>query len=109
MNIPPDAQPAPVFTPRTSDRRASLVYGLIGVTAFSLTLPATRVAVAAFDPVFVGLGRAVGAAVLAGIVLIAARVPFPERSQLPGLALVAAGVIIGFPLSSAWAMRYVPA
>ena len=32
----------------------------------AITLPATRAAVQALDPVFVGLGRAVGAAVLSG-------------------------------------------
>ena len=106
---PTPASPVPAFTPRSADRRAGLVYGLVGVAAFSLTLPATRAAVAGLDPVFVGLGRAVVAAVLAAIVLVAAHAPFPKRAQLPGLALVAAGVVVGFPLFSAWAMRYVPA
>jgi len=90
-------------------RRAGLVYGLIGVAAFSLTLPATRVAVAGLDPVFVGLGRAVVAAVLAAIVLAIARTPFPGWRMVPRLALVAGGVVVGFPLFSAWAMRHVPA
>lgn len=108
----PDPAPAPSpppFVPRASDRRAGFVYGLIGVAAFSLTLPATRAAVAALDPVFVALGRAVGAAVLAGIVLFVTRTPFPRRDQLGRLAIVAAGVVIGFPLFSAWAMQRVPA
>jgi len=83
--------------------------GLIGVVAFSVTLPATRVAVAALDPVFVGLGRAVVASVLAAIVLAVTRTPLPRPSLLPRLAVVAGGVVIGFPLLSAWAMRYVPA
>jgi drug/metabolite transporter (DMT)-like permease len=38
-----------------------------------------------------------------------ARAPWPDRALLPRLALVAAGVVVGFPLFSAWAMRYVPA
>ena len=37
------------------------------------------------------------------------RVPWPGRALLPRLALVAGGVVIGFPLFSAWALRYVPA
>jgi drug/metabolite transporter (DMT)-like permease len=90
-------------------RRAGMIYGFIGVAAFSITLPATRAAVASLDPVFVGLGRAVVAGVLAAITLALTRSPFPGRSQLPRLALVALGVIVGFPLFSAWAMRYVPA
>jgi drug/metabolite transporter (DMT)-like permease len=82
---------------------------LVGVASFSLTLPATRVAVAALDPVFVGLGRAVIAALLAAIVLAASRARWPGWALLPRLALVAGGVVIGFPLFSAWAMRHVPA
>lgn len=53
-------------------------YGLVGVAAFSLTLPAMRVAVAHLDPLFVGLGRAVVAAVLAAAVLAATRAPRPR-------------------------------
>jgi drug/metabolite transporter (DMT)-like permease len=89
--------------------RRGYLYGLIGVAAFSLTLPATRAAVAGLDPVFVGLGRALIAAALAGITLAATRSPFPAREHWRGLGVVAAGVVIGFPVLSAWALRYVPA
>ncbi len=91
------------------DRRAGLLWGFVGVASFSLTLPATRVAVATLDPVFVGLGRAVIAALLAAIVLVASRSAWPRRALVPRLAIVAAGVVVGFPLFSAWALRYVPA
>jgi drug/metabolite transporter (DMT)-like permease len=101
---PPDA---PARSAR--DRRLGYLLGLLGVASFSLTLPATRLAVAALDPVFVGLGRAVVAAALAAIVLAVARVSWPGRALLPRLARVAAGVVVGFPLFSAWAMRSVPA
>jgi len=106
---PPEAVTRPAHQPTAIDRQKGLLFGFVGVASFSLTLPATRVAVAAMDPVFVGLGRAVVAAVLAAIVLAVARVPWPGRALLPRLALVAAGVVVGFPLFSAWAMRYVPA
>lgn len=96
-------------SPSARDRRRGLVWGLVGVASFSLTLPATRVAVAGLDPVFVGLGRAVVAAALAGIVLAATRTPWPGWRLAPRLAVVAAGVVVGFPLFSAWAMRRVPA
>ncbi len=86
-----------------------LLYGFLGVASFSLTLPATRVAVASLDPVFVGLGRALVAAVLAAILLAVHRAPWPGWALLPRLALVAGGVVIGFPLFSAWAMQSVPA
>ena len=77
--------------------------------AFSATLPATRLAVAALDPVFVGLGRALFAAVLATALLAATRSPLPRRASWPRLAVVALGVVAGFPLLTAWAMRHVPA
>jgi drug/metabolite transporter (DMT)-like permease len=59
--------------------------------------------------VFVGLGRAVVAALLAAIVLVASRSRWPARAVLARLAVVAGGVVVGFPLFSAWALRYVPA
>jgi len=95
--------------PTGRERRLGVLFGLVGVASFSLTLPATRVAVTGLDPVFVGLGRAVVAAVLAGAVLLATRARWPGRACLPRLALVAAGVVVGFPLFTAWAMRRVPA
>jgi drug/metabolite transporter (DMT)-like permease len=67
------------------------------------------VAVTGLDPVFVGLGRAVIAAALAAIVLVITRTPWPGRAYLPGLAMVGGGVVVGFPLFSALAMRHVPA
>lgn len=86
-----------------------MIWGLVGVVAFSLTLPATRYAVAWLDPMFVGLGRALVAALLAAGVLVATRAPWPRRAVFARLALVAAGVVFGFPLFSAYAMRHVPA
>lgn len=90
-------------------RRTGFALGLAGVVAFSGTLPATRVAVAHLDPVFVGLGRALVAAALAAIVLAATRTPWPARALWPRLALVAAGVVVGWPVLSALAMQRVPA
>ena len=95
--------------PTSRDRRHGLAWGLLGVTSFSLTLPATRVAVADLDPMFVGLGRAIVAAALAAIVLVATRTPWPGWRLLPRFALVAGGVVVGFPFFSALAMRHVPA
>jgi len=102
-------QRAAVVDPSPHDRVRGLWFGLLGVIAFSGTLPATRLAVAAFDPVFVGLGRAVVAGALAALVLFATRSPVPPSYLLSRLAVVAAGVVVGFPLFSAWAMRTAPA
>ncbi|MBG1259022.1 DMT family transporter [Nostoc commune] len=84
-------------------------YGFLGVLIFSLTLPATRIAVSAFDPVFVGLGRAIVAAGLSLILLVITRQTIPPLRFLPKFCIVVVGVVIGFPLLSAIAMRDAPA
>ena len=89
--------------------RSGYVSGFLGMLGFSLTLPATRIAVSELDPVFVGLGRAVVAAGLSIIVLLITRQSFPSKRFLPQYGIVAAGVIVGFPLLTAWAMQDVPA
>lgn len=87
----------------------STIFGALGVLGFSLTLPATRLAVIELDPTFVGLGRAIVAALLAGIALVMAHAPRPVGMQWLRLGGTAIGVVIGFPLLSAWAMTTVPA
>jgi drug/metabolite transporter (DMT)-like permease len=83
--------------------------GLLGVLIFSGTLPATRVAVATFDPVFVTFARAAIAGVLAALILLILRQPRPARSDNRALLVVALGVVIGFPLLLALALRHVSA
>jgi len=83
--------------------------GFAGVAVFALTLPATRYAVMYLDPVFVGLGRSVIAALVAGVLLVGARVAVPTRVQFAQLIIISLGVVIGFPLFSAMAMETLPA
>ena len=88
-----------------SRTREGLLLGGLGVLAFSLSLPATRASVPELGSVGVGLGRALVAAVLAGVLLAVRRERLPERRHWPRLALVAGGVVVGFPLLSAMALR----
>ncbi|MCF6261623.1 MAG: DMT family transporter [Gammaproteobacteria bacterium] len=81
-----------------------MLVGFAGITIFALTLPATRHAIVYLDPVFVGLGRSVIAAVVAGGLLLVCKAPMPTKSQFAQLMIVALGVVIGFPLFSALAM-----
>ncbi|MDQ2683962.1 MAG: DMT family transporter [Chloroflexota bacterium] len=81
---------------------------MIGVLAFSLSLPATREAVPAFGPIMLSLGRAEIAAVLAAIVLLVRREPFPGRRHLRSLFLIGAGVVVGFPVLTSYALKHVP-
>ena len=102
--------------PRWWDRSANkgLVLGLLGVALFAATLPMTRLAVGTVDAplmsgVFVAMGRAVVAAALSVLFLLATRAPLPGREDLWPLAITSAGVVFGFPLFSSVAMRYVEA
>ena len=91
--------------PQSQTDLKSFGYGFLGVLMFSLTLPATRIAVTGFDPIFVGLGRAIVAAGLSLILLVITRQPIPPIRFLPNFAIVTSGVVIGFPLLSAIAMK----
>lgn len=83
------------------------VYGLIGVAIFSASLPATRVAVADFDPVFLTLARASIAGVVALCVLLIRRQQRPDREDLGSLVIVSIGVVVGFPLLTALALQHI--
>lgn len=89
--------------------RQGLILGAIGVLMFSLSLPATREAVPYFGPVITSIGRAVIAALIAGVVLAMRREPFPGRDHLPGLFMIASGVVVGFPMLTSIALRHLPA
>jgi drug/metabolite transporter (DMT)-like permease len=106
-NIPATAPAARPLA--LSDETSGMLLGLAGVALFSLTLPMTRLAVAGFDPAFVALGRALVAAVLAGVWLRWSGCALPPRSALMPLALVSIGCIFGFPWLTSIALRSLPA
>lgn len=95
---------------RTGNRTATIGWGLAGVTGFSFTVPVTSYAVPAFGPELVGPGRALIAAVVGVILLIALRRPLvPPVRLLPSVLVVALGSVIGFPLLVAHALQSVSA
>ena len=79
-------------------------WGLLGVIAFSFTVPLTRVAVEGLSPLFIGAGRAVVAAILAALALGLTRQRFPRGLQWFRLAVVASGIVAGFPLLTTFAL-----
>lgn len=85
------------------------INGLLGVAIFSGSLPATRVAVMEFDPVFLTVARAAIAGLLALCLLVVFRAQRPGRDDLVPLVIVACGVVVGYPLLSALALRHVTA
>ncbi|MDP3798215.1 MAG: DMT family transporter [Polaromonas sp.] len=99
---------------RDSHITKGLWLGLLGIVIFSVTLPMTRLAVGTPDApqmsgVFIALGRAVVAAGLSAVFLLATRAPFPRREDWWPLAITAGGVVFGFPLLTSVAMRHVEA
>src|SRR3954470_11528898 len=82
-----------------------VVLGSLGILGFSFSFPATRLAVAGLDPWLVAFGRATVAAALAAIYLRATRAPLPRRTHARSLLIVAAGVIVGFPLCTSLALQ----
>jgi drug/metabolite transporter (DMT)-like permease len=86
-----------------------LLYGLIGMIIFGLTLPATRIAVLELDPFVVALGRGLVAGVLATAVVLVMRLRFPDRALWGHLVRYALNVVIVFPILMTVAMRYAPA
>lgn len=86
---------------------AGWINGFIGVVIFSGSLPATRVAVMQFDPVFLTVSRAAIAGIFALGLLVFFRQKHPTRSEMGSLAVVALGVVVGFPLLTALALQHV--
>jgi drug/metabolite transporter (DMT)-like permease len=100
-----------------SKEKEALFWGLIGVTLFAATLPFTRIAVGSVEapqlsPWFVTFGRAAVAGLLSVVYLLWQRsrgtLNVPTRAEWPLVAMTAFGVIVGFPLFLALALRYVP-
>lgn len=81
--------------------------GMLGVVIFSGSLPATKAAVEGFDPLFLTAARAAIAGLVGLCLLLLFRQPRPGRGNLPSLAVVALGVVVGFPLLTALALQHV--
>ncbi|MFB0631332.1 DMT family transporter [Streptomyces sp. AB3(2024)] len=92
-------------TGRDGGTRTGTVMALLGVVAFSLTFPATAWGLESFGPWSLVALRSVLAALIAGTFLLAGRVPLPARAHWAGLAVVAGGVVAGFPMLTTLALQ----
>lgn len=88
-----------------SGQAQGAVLGSAGVLIFSFSFPATKWALEGFDPWFVAFGRATLAAALAAVALLLRHAPRPSLRQALRLAVVAGGVVVGFPLLSSIALQ----
>jgi len=91
-----------------SNLKRGMLLGLIGIICFSLTLPATSIAVPYFGATIVGLGRTVIAAIIVSIIFIVKKESLPNKRQIKSLCIVALGVVLGFPLLTTFAMESLP-
>ena len=94
--------------------KKGLWLGLLGIVIFSVTLPMTRLAVGTPDApqmsgLFIAMGRAVVAAGLSALFLLATKANLPARKDWLPLMITAGGIVFGFPLFTSIAMRYVEA
>ncbi|MFE7623945.1 DMT family transporter [Streptomyces sp. NPDC057509] len=96
--------PRPAPFARRPARRGTLL-ALLGVVTFSLTFPSTVWGLESFGPWSLVALRSLLAAALSGILLLVARVRVPAREHWAGLAVVAGGVVVGFPLLTTLALR----
>lgn len=92
-----------------SRERLGLVLGFVGVAIFGGTLPATRIAVSAIDPLALTSLRSAIAGTCALALLIVLRRPFPPRALWLQLAVVSLCVGILFPFLMALAVQTVDA
>lgn len=90
--------------------------GILGVVIFAMTFPMTRLAVGTVEapqlsPWFSAFGRAAVAGLLSLVYLAITSQLKAQNSPKQGdwlpLAITSAGVVFGFPLLTAWALRYV--
>jgi drug/metabolite transporter (DMT)-like permease len=93
----------------TSREKLGLAFGFAGVLLFGGTLPATRVAVAALDPLFLSAARASIAGCCGLLLLLVLGRPWPTPRLWRDLALTGLCTIVGFPVFMALAMAHVPA
>lgn len=90
----------------TKNTNRGWINGAIGVLIFSGSMPATKVAVQDFGPIFVTVARATIAGLLALFILLIFKERRPERAHFFSLFIVAIGAVVGFPLLSALALQY---
>ena len=90
------------------EARQGVLLGLLAVSCFALTLPATKLAVGGFPPATVALGRVALAGVLAlSLLAWAARrgeLVRPRGSDLRRLVVCCLSVAVSFPFLIAWAL-----
>src|ERR1700709_164775 len=95
--------------PTWSRERLGLLLGFVGMAIFAGTLPATRIAVSAIDPMALTALRTAIAGLCSLALLLVLRRPLPPRRLWRQLATVTLCVAVLFPLLMALAVQTVDA
>ena len=90
---------------RISRTTSGLLLAMLGVLGFSFSLPWTVWALESFAPVLTATGRAVIAGVVAAVILLVRRIPWPDRSLMRPLIYTMAGAVFGWPILIALALE----
>src|SRR5215470_9177822 len=98
-----------VMPAHSSREQFGLLLGFVGMVIFGGTLPATRLAVSAIDPIALTALRAAIAGVCSLALLIVLRRPLPPRALWPQFVIAMICVVILFPLFMALGMQTVDA
>jgi drug/metabolite transporter (DMT)-like permease len=109
MTVPSQRQSAGKGFGILSRQNVGLILGCIGVCLFAGTLPATRLAVISFDPLFLTAARGAIAGFSGLIVIIITRRRLPPRSLWLELFSGAFFAVLSFPVLVALAMVTLPA
>jgi drug/metabolite transporter (DMT)-like permease len=99
----------PAATMTLSREKPGSLLGFFGMCLFAGTLPATRLAVAGFDPLFLTVARATFAGCAGLAVLLLTRRALPPRSLRLEMCAAAFCTVVLFPLLAALAVMTVPA
>jgi drug/metabolite transporter (DMT)-like permease len=97
------------MSPHSSRERLGLLLGFVGMAIFGGTLPGTRLAVSAIDPVALTALRTAIAGLCSLALLLVLRRPLPPRALWPQLVIAMLCVSILFPLLMAMGMQRVDA
>jgi drug/metabolite transporter (DMT)-like permease len=98
--------PSASSTPSSAQNHLnSYLLGLLAIFCFSLTLPATKIAVREMHPFFISAGRSVFASLPALLYLYLTKQKIPTFAQFKKIACVSLGVVLGFPTLISFAMQ----
>ncbi len=93
-----------MFRGLTKLQISGLLWALLGVFLFSLSLPMTKWALESFNSFFTAMARAVIAAFLAAIILKIERVPLFKKEHLRAYLYTMTGAVFGWPILIALAL-----